>query len=71
MSDRDAAELGQAILEELVVQAGLTQARAPEGETEVRLTLNFVVRADAELRALHVQCERVGQTPLEIRLDLA
>ncbi len=62
--------LGEALLEEIVVRAGLDQAQAPSQDS-VPVTLHFVVTADAEDGCLVIRGDRIGQAPLELRLDLA
>ncbi len=62
-------DLGEAILEEVLVRAGIDQARTAQGK-ELRLALDFVVSVDAESDQLVIRGERIGQSPLEVRLDL-
>lgn len=61
--------LGEALLEEIVVRAGLDQAQAPPRDA-VPVSLSFVVSADAETGQLVIRGERVGGAPLELRFDL-
>ena len=62
--------LGEALLEEIVVRAGLDQAQAPSPDP-VSVALHFVVSADREDGRLVIRGDRIGQAPLEVRLDLA
>ena len=62
--------LGEALLEEIVVRAGLDQARAPSSDP-VSVALHFVVSAEREAGHLVIRGDRIGQAPLEVRLDLA
>ena len=71
MSDLHEAyqRLGEAVLEEIVVRAGLDQAQTAPRDA-VPVALHFVVSADAEDRRLVIRGERIGQAPLELRFDL-
>jgi len=71
MSDRDDTyqRLGEAVLEEIVVRAGLEQAQAEPRES-VSVALTFIVSAEAEENRLVIRGDRVGQTPLELRIQL-
>ena len=71
MDDQAAAyqELGEVLLEEVLVRAGLDQAHAGQGD-EIRLALDFVVSVDAERGQLVIRVKRIGQSAFELRLDL-
>lgn len=61
--------LGEAVLEEIIVRAGLDQPHAAAAGA-VPVALQFVVSADAGDRAVRIRGERLGQAPLELRIDL-
>ena len=62
-------DLGEAILEEVLVRAGVDQARAAQGD-EIRTTLDFLVTVDTERDQLVIRGERIGQSAFELRLAL-
>ena len=62
-------ELGEVVLEEVLVRAGIDQAHSARGD-EIRLALEFVVGVDAERGQLIVRGERIGQPAFELRLAL-
>ncbi len=64
------ARLGEALLEEIVVRAGLDQAQTPSSDA-VSVALHFLVSADIDEGRLVIRGERIGQAPVEVRLDLA
>lgn len=61
--------LGEALLEELIVRAGLKQAHDVPLGPEVEVALNFTVRSDGD-HALVIRTERIGHAPLELRVNL-
>jgi len=69
MNEIDASyhALGEQILEELVVRAGLGRTDS----TEVSVSLNFTVSASASDKSLLIRSERIGNQPLEILLQLS
>ncbi len=62
-------QLGEAVLEEILVRAGLDQPQPSPGDA-VPVSLQFIVRADPETGALVISGERVNQPPLELRVRL-
>ena len=62
-------DLGEAILDEVLVRAGIDQGRSP-GDAEIRLALDFVVSVDEEQNHLVIRSERIGQSALELRLEV-
>ena len=62
-------DLGEAILEEVLVRAGIDQARTAQGD-EIRVALDFLVSVDAERDQLVIRGERIGQSAFELRLAL-
>ena len=62
-------DFGEAILEEVLVRAGIDQARAAQGD-EIRVALNFVVSVDAGRDQLVIRGERIGQSAFGLRLAL-
>ena len=70
MHDDDYGALGKALLEELVVKAGLRQAHENLTAGPVTINLTFTVSTDGDDRALHIRHERIGAPPLELRIDL-
>lgn len=62
-------ELGEVVLEEVLVRAGIDQAHSAPAD-ELRLALEFVVGVDAERDQLVIRGTRLGQSPFELRLDL-
>jgi hypothetical protein len=69
MNEIDASyhALGEQILEELVVRAGLGRTDS----AEVSVSLNFTVSASASDKSLLIRSERIGNQPLEILLQLS
>lgn len=63
------AVLGEALLQELLVRAGLTHARMPRGGEPLEVSLDFRISADRN-HALVISSDRIGNTPLELRIDL-
>ena len=62
-------ELGEALFEEIVVKAALEQPRRP-GTSEMQLSLNFTVGVDESGNAIVINCPRIGQPDLELRLNI-
>lgn len=61
--------LGEAVLEQLVVRAGILQGQTPAASS-LHLSLEFEVASDADNNSIVVCCERVGSTPLELQVQL-
>jgi len=71
METRTAYELlGEMVLEEILVQAGIQQAHDPGG-ADIRVELAFVVAVDAGTDRVLVHGNRLGRPPLRIHLDVA
>jgi hypothetical protein len=61
--------LGEAILEQLVVRAGILQGQTPAVRA-LQVALNFEIASDANGESIVISCERVGSAPLELQLQL-
>lgn len=70
VQDAEYTALGKALLEELVVRAGLRQAHEGLQAEPIAIELAFTVRTDRDGRALQISHERIGAPPLELRIDL-
>ncbi len=62
-------DLGEVILDEVLVRAGLDQARSEPGD-EISLALDFHVSMDTDTNQLVIRGDRIGQAPFELRLEL-
>ena len=58
--------LGEVLIDELLLRAGLAQ-KSSEPTT---VSLNFTVEADAESEQVLLRCERINNTPLELRFPI-
>ncbi|MDE0348574.1 MAG: hypothetical protein OXM56_02535 [Gammaproteobacteria bacterium] len=69
MDDNSAAyqALGEAVVQAIVLNAGLMQAKDPSVES-VSVELAFDLRADPAGRSLLIRHERVADPPLELRI---
>lgn len=61
--------LGEALLEELIVRAGLKQAHESPGAKELEVALNFTITSDGT-HALVIRSDRIRHAPLELRVNL-
>lgn len=59
--------LGEAVVQALVLNAGLQQAKDPAVDS-VSVELVFDLRADTAGRSLLIRHERVAEAPLELRI---
>ena len=59
--------LGEAVVQAIVLNAGLTQAKDPSMDS-VSVELVFDLRADPAGRSLLIRHERVADPPLELRV---
>ena len=59
--------LGEAVVQAIVLNAGLMQAKDPSVES-VSVDLVFDVRADTTSRSLLIRHERVAEPPLQLRI---
>ncbi len=66
----DYAAFGEALLEELIVQAGLRQAHDGLQNEPMTISLDFTVSTDREQPALLIRRDRIGHPLLELRIDL-
>ena len=64
------AQFGAAVLEEVIVRAGLQHARAQTATEPLQVSLEFLLSTDAEAPAVLVRLPRTGQEPLELRIEL-
>ena len=62
-------DLGEVILDEVLVRAGIDQARSAHGG-DISLELDFHISVDAENQQLVIRGERIGQSAFELRLAL-
>jgi hypothetical protein len=65
--DEGLREFGAAVLEEIVVRAGLDQPSVLD-QAEIQLSLDVVVAADSN--GVVIRCARVGQEALECSVTL-
>jgi hypothetical protein len=66
----DYASLGRALVEELLLNAGLAQAKRPSDDS-VHVDLTFHVTADADRNCLKIHWQRIGNPPVEIELGMS
>jgi hypothetical protein len=68
--DTDYQLLGRAIVEELLLSAGLAQAKQPSADS-IQVGLTFAITADADRGCLKIRWERIGSPPIDIQLGMS
>ena len=62
--------LGEMVLEEVLVQAGVKQGREISPSDRLSVSLTYSVSTDRDRGCLLVHCDRLGKPPLEINLNM-
>ena len=68
--ETDYQSLGRAIVEELLLSAGLAQAKRPSADS-VEVGLSFDITADTDRACLKIRWERIGNEPMEIEIAIS
>ncbi len=66
MNDYAYKRLGELLLDEVLLRAGLAQTSSEP----VRLSVDFVVDADRDTERVVLRCERINSPPIELRFPL-
>ena len=66
MNENAYRRLGELLLDELLLRAGLAQT-SPD---PVSFSVDFVVDADRETESVVLRCERINSSPIELRFPL-
>ena len=66
MNDEAYKRLGEVLVDELLLRAGLAQTDA----SSVSFAVEFDVETDKEARSVVLRCSRTNTTPLELRFPL-
>ena len=66
MNEKACRQLGESILGEILLRAGLAQT----GPDAVGVSLDFSVEAEEDTKTVVIRCERVSGPPIELRLGV-
>lgn len=66
MNENAYRRLGEVLVDELLLRAGLAQT----GSEPVSFSVGFVVDADPDTQTVTLKCDRTNTSPLELRFQL-